>query len=142
MNKKLNILEKSKLWYYVNKSSIHVVLIFVIILFSGIAFTVFRNTHETLPQDISMYTESTEVLDADYERIFGYAPMDSTVPPVTGIKVKYNYQVNNQNFTGKQTFYKGRFREIMNGINKAPETLEVRYKSNNPKESVITIRKH
>jgi hypothetical protein len=87
-----------------------------------------------------MYTESTEVMSVDYEKIFGYPPMDSTIPPLRGIKVKYTYQVRNQKLTGKQTFYQRGFREIMNGINKTPDALEIRYKSNNPEESVITIK--
>jgi len=132
--------KKIEQWYYLNETAIKVLLVFVIILSSSLFFSNFRKTKEEQRQDNSMYTESTEVVSVDYEKIFGYARMDSAVPPLKGIKVKYAYQVRNQKFKGKQTFYLRGFAEIMNGIDKASETLEVRYKSNKPEESIITIK--
>lgn len=142
MSKKMNLLEKVKLWYFMNKNIIQISLIFVVILSAGIFFSNFRQTQNQQTLDISMYTESTEVTSVYYEKIFGYPPMDSTIPPLRGIKVKYTYKVQNQKFEGKRTFYLKGFRKIMNAINKTPESLEIRYKSNNPEESVITIKEN
>jgi len=140
MPKEMNIIEKIKLWYDMDKATIQIVLSLIIIGLCSFAFSCYEQSQGEQQIDISMYTESAVIESIEYEKIFGYAPLDSTVPPVTGIKVNFSYQVNNQSFTGKQTFYKRGFKEIMNGINQKPETLEVRYKSNNPKESIITLK--
>ena len=140
MSKKISLLDKIELWLDMDKTTIQIALSLVIIGICSLVFSRYEKIQNKQQPDISIYTESTRVTSINYEKIFGYAPMDSAVPPVTGIKVKYTYQVNNQLLTGKQTFYKKGFKEIMNGINKTPEILEIRYNLNQPEESIVAIR--
>lgn len=141
MNKKMSSIDRLKLWYILNKNTILISLLFVVFFFAVIAFSNFGEEQEaTFSYDLNKFTESAEIISAEYEKIYGYARLDSTIPPVKGIKVKYTYEVKGQIIAGQQTLYKKGFKEIMKGLNDMNGSLEVRYDARNPEESIVFIK--
>jgi len=112
MSRKLSILDRLELWLNMDRATIQIAVALVIIGICAFGFSRYGQMQNEQQTNTSMYTESAKIESIEYEKIFGYAPMDSAVPPVTGIKANYTYQVNNRSFTAKQTFYKKGFRVI------------------------------
>lgn len=141
MNRKANSVSNLKLWYVLNKKTIFIISLFIILFVSTIFFSQFGLKKNTPDNDVRIFTESTKIINAEYEKIYGYARLDSAQPPVTAIKVKYTYNVDNDILTGEQTILKRNFKGIMKGVDDMDGTVEVRYIATNPKKSIICIKK-